>query len=69
MKLIFNDSYGNNRVIATPENEEEAVKEIYKFCAERNFKIYYHRTWMKENQKWFDVGSWSEFFYIEYDEV
>ena len=69
MKLIFNDSWGNDRIIATPESEEEAVKEIYKFCEERNFKIYYHRTWMKENRRWFDVGSWSEFFYIEYDEV
>jgi len=68
MKLIFDNSYGEERIIATPQNEEEAVREIYKFCEDRNFKIYYYRTWTKGNKKWFDVGSWSEFFYIELEE-
>ena len=65
MKLIFKNSKGVERVIASPNNEEEAIKEIYKFCAERNFKIYYVRSWMENNRKVYDVGSWSEFFYLE----
>lgn len=66
MKLYFENSYGEERIIAEPKNEREAVKEIYKFCEERNFKIYYHRTWMSGNRKKFDVGSHTEFFYLEY---
>ena len=65
MKLIFENSYGEERVIAEPKNEKEAVKEIYKFCEERNFNIYYYRTWMSGNRKKFDVGSHTEFFYLE----
>ena len=66
MKLYFENSYGEERIIAEPKNEQEAVKEIYKFCEERNFKIYYHRTWMSGKRKKFDVGSHTEFFYLEY---
>ena len=69
MKLIFQNSKGVERVIASPKNEEEAMKEIYKFCEERNFKIYYVRSWMENNRKKYDVGSWSEFFYLENNEV
>ena len=65
MKLIFQNSKGVERVIAHPNNEEEAIKEIYKFCEERKFKIYYVRTCMENNRKVYDVGSWSEFFYLE----
>ena len=63
MKLYFENSYGERRVIAEPATEEEANKEIYKFCEDRNFKIYYVRTWRdKEGLKWYDVGSHSEYF-------
>ena len=65
MKLIFQNSYGIERIIAYPSNEEEAMKEIYKFCEERKFKIYYVRSWMENNRKVYDVGSWNEFFYLE----
>ena len=65
MKLIFRNSYGEERVIAKPKDESEAVKEMYRFCEERNFKIYYYRTWEKDYRKWFDCGSWSEFFILE----
>ena len=40
MKLIFQNSQGVERGIANPNNEEEAIKEIYKFCEDRKFKIY-----------------------------
>lgn len=66
MKLYFENLYGKRRVIAEPETEEEAMKEIYKFCEDRNFKIYYVRTWIEpDGLKAYDCGSWSEFFYLD----
>jgi hypothetical protein len=68
MKLYFENSYGEERVIAEVVNEEEAYKEINKFCEERNFKIYYIRTWMSNGRKKYDVGSHTEFFYTSANE-
>jgi hypothetical protein len=67
MKLYFENSQGKERVIAEVQNEKEVFKEINKFCEERNFKIYYVRTWMVNGRKKFDVGSHSEFFYTSVD--
>ena len=65
MKLYFENSYGKRRVIAEPKNEEEAWKEIHKFCKDRNFEIYYIRTWnTPDGAKVYDVGSWSESFIL-----
>lgn len=70
MKLYFENSHGERRIIAEPETEEEAYKEMSKFCKDRNFKIYYIRNWMtSDGLKKFDVGSWSEFFYLSDDSV
>ena len=76
MKLIFENSYNQERVIAEVKDEEEAIKEINKFVDECNakrtdgkeFKIYYIRSWEHDGRKIYDVGSHSEFFYLEYDE-
>ena len=68
MKLYFENSQGVERVIAEVANEEEAYKEINKFCEERNFKIYYIRTWMSNGRKVYDVGSHTEFFYLDTSE-
>ena len=66
MKLYFENSYGERRVIAAPSTEENALEIIHAFCKERNFKIYYVRTCEEPNGiKSYDVGSWSEFFYLE----
>lgn len=65
MKLYFENSYGKRRIIAEPQTEEEAYKEIYKFCEDRKFKIYYVRTWTEpDGAKVHDVGSHTEFFYL-----
>lgn len=67
MKLYFENSRGERRIIAEPKTEEEAMKEMYKFCEDNNFKSYYTRSWMtQDGLKKFDVGSWSEFFYLEF---
>ena len=72
-KLWFQNSRGQERVIANCETLPEVHKEIDKFIADANdrwpekrkFQQYYTRMW-KEGNRWaFDVGSWSEFFYWE----
>ena len=66
MTLYFENSYGASRIIAEPKTEEEAMREIHKFCEDRNFKIYYTRTWRDDNGfKVYDVGSHSEFFLLD----
>ena len=69
MKLYFENSRGERRIIAEPKTEEEVWEEIRKFCEDRNFAIYYVRSWQTEDGlRKFDVGSWSEFFYLSNDE-
>lgn len=68
MKLYFENSYGEERVVAEVKNEEEAFKEIHKFLDEHNFKSYYTRSWMVDGRKKYDVGSHTEFFYLDFDE-
>lgn len=65
MKLYFENSRGERRVIAEPSTEKEAMKEMHKFCDDRNYKIYYTRSWQNDaGEKVYDVGSWTEFFYL-----
>ena len=68
MKLYFENSQGKERVIAEVANEKEAYKEINKFCEERNFKIYYIRSWTQNGRKIYDVGSHTEFFHLAINE-
>lgn len=66
MILYFENSRGERRIIAEPESEEGVMREIRKFCGDRNFKIYYTRSWIDDDGlKVYDVGSWSEFFYLD----
>ena len=50
MKLYFKNSYGDERVIAEVQNEQEAMKEIKKFLDDHNYKSYYTRTWTERNR-------------------
>lgn len=66
MKLYFENSKGERRLIAKPKTEEDAQKVIHKFCEDRHFKIYYVRSWKTPDElKVFDVGSHTEFFYLD----
>lgn len=66
MKLYFENSRGERRVIAEPKTEEEAWNEIHNFCAERKFTIPYVRSWRDpEGLKWYDVSSHTEFFILD----
>lgn len=68
MKLYFENSRGVRRVIAEPQTEDEAWKEIHKFCKDRKFNIYYVREWQTpDGARAYDVGSHTEFFYLYSD--
>lgn len=60
--LYFQRSNGTHIFLAKDITEEEVHKEIKKFLNARNFKSYYTRTWETDGVKYYDVGSWSEFF-------
>ena len=72
MKLYFEDANENSRLIAECQNETEVIKNIHQFINESNkhkskdkqFKIYYIRTWTENGKTWYDVGSHAEFFYV-----
>ena len=64
MELYFKTSK-EKRLIASPIDEDDALNYIYKFCEERNFRIYYVRTWNENDYKIFDVGSHVEFFHLK----
>ena len=63
MKLYFENSRGERRLIGEPKTAEESSKIYHDFCSERNFKIYYVRNWVtSKGEKYYDVGSHTEFF-------
>lgn len=41
-----------------------AFAKMNEFCDERNFKIYYVRSWNEPGRTVFDVGSHTEFFHL-----
>lgn len=65
MRLIFQNSKHEERVIAEPLNIEEVIKEMNKFMDDHNFKSYYMRVWEEDGRLKFDVGSHKEFFCLE----
>ena len=66
MKLYFENSRGERRVIAEPKDRNEAWKEISKFCKDAGFKVYYVNSYeTPDGFIRYDVGSWSEFFYLD----
>lgn len=65
MKLFFQNNKGEERLIAEPSNREEVNKEINKFLDNHSFKSYYTRVWEENGRLKLDVGSHTEFFYLE----
>ena len=60
--LYFQRSNGEYRLLAKDVTEKEVAALGKAFMDEHNFKSYYVRTWERDGIKWYDVGSWSEFF-------
>ena len=65
MKLYFQSSNGNERVIAEVNSWCNACQEINKFLDEHNFQSYYQRLWQHGDRVYVDVGSHTEFFIVE----
>ena len=60
-------SYGQSLEQYYGYTKKEAVNEINKFLDDHNYKSYYMNVCEDDNGRLrIDVGSWSEFFYIEY---
>ena len=65
-KVIFENSRKEEREIGTAVDMHESYKIIDKFLEEHNFKSYYKNVCEIEKGKIrVDVGSWSEFFYVQ----
>ena len=65
LTLYFENSQGKRREIGKPKTEKEAFKIIHQFLDDHNYKSYYTRTWLNQEnlkEKIYDVGSHSEFF-------
>ena len=69
MKLYLKNRFEEMKLIGNPASNKEAIQMMYDFCEERNFKIYYIRSWKNKgkNMIQYDVGSHSEFFYLQED--
>lgn len=73
--IFFQDSYGKEHVIEEVQTMDEALDAIREFLDEHEYKSYYTRFWLEETEYenepcvvlTFDVGSWSEFFHIYFD--
>lgn len=72
MKLYF--GHGKpEREVAECANVHEVGQAIEQFIAKANekntkpFVMYYTRMWREGDYIVYDVGSWSEFFYLETD--
>jgi hypothetical protein len=61
-KLWFQNSNGEERVIADADTTNDVFTAIRNFLDDHNYKSYYTRIWIKNNRTFYDVGSWSEFF-------
>ena len=66
LNVMFENSKGQKRIIGTVENEESAFNVINDFLDDHKYKSYYQRTWNKDDKTTVvDVGSHTEFFYIQ----
>ena len=75
--VFFENSEGKEHVIAEVQTMDEALSVIREFLDEHGYKSYYTCFWLEETEYenvpcvvlTFDVGSWSEFFHIYFDNM
>jgi len=77
MKLYFENSYGERKPIADVKTRSDVFRAIHAYinkCNEgkpedKKFKSYYIRYWDNgDGYIKYDVGSWSEFFFLKISE-
>jgi len=59
--VYFRHSSSKETLLDTVE-ENDIYSVIKSFCDDHDFTIYYTRYWEKDGEKWYDVGSHTEFF-------
>ena len=67
MKLTFYSS-GSQRDLGSFSTKEDAEKEIRNFLNNHNYTPYYWRVVEGKNKLTYDVGSWSQFFIVYFDD-
>lgn len=66
MNLYFVAPFKRERLIASNlQDEKEISQQIKKFLDAHNFKSYYTRIWYENGHTWYDVGSHTEFFFVD----
>ncbi len=66
MNLYFIVPFKKRRLIASNlQDEKEISQQIKKFLDDHNFKSYYTRIWYENGYTWYDVGSHTEFFFVD----
>ena len=68
MKVLCENSNHERREIGVCNSKEEAYEIITRFLNQHNYRAYYYNVSMYEDYERVDVGSWSEFFYIYYND-
>lgn len=68
MKLVFADKEGKQRVLGYFDTKEDAEKCIASFLKDKNYESPYYRIIHFDNKLTYDVGSWSEFFVLYFND-
>lgn len=63
-EIYFENQLGERRLLAKKENDEQVWQVINNFLTQHRYNAPYIRTWEQDGEKWYDVGSWSEFFIV-----
>ena len=66
MNLYFIRSNGEKRLVRENIDPEKAIGYIneYTHSLNPNYKIYYIRSWEENSGTMYDVGSYTEFFFV-----
>lgn len=66
MNLYFQHSNGTVSLVSADATQENVFKLINQDVESRNknFNIYYIRSWTVKDITYFDVGSWSEYYLL-----
>ena len=68
--LYFENSQGKRTEIGRPSSMDEASQIISDFLKSHNYKSYYTRMWINDNDEvYYDVGSHFEFFVVVKEKV
>lgn len=66
MNLYFEHADRRRSLVATDVTFDNVIELIHADVERRNpnFRIYYLRSWMYKNEKYYDVGSHTEFYVL-----